>query len=454
MLKIYEQLFLKLNYESISYCIYKGLNHLEEDLDGKRGDIDLLVSYSSLDNFEFIVKELGFNRVKNSFNLPRYYMSRDEETGAFVMLDVDSDIRLGNNPNRPINFSIDLDNLVLKSLIVDTVSITILDTYDYVPLMLLMRITSQNPSVENFEEIKSLHSQHEKIMFNTSYFGTLTNKINPKILKFKETSWNILQNSYKNEILNFFAGGVVKRKLKSGYINICVMVKETLRRIKRLLGRPAAFAHKGYMVAFVGVDGAGKSSAIDCVLSDSYFQTTGLKRIYFGGNEFIIPGTLKLYQWLVATPSIRWLRVFPSFLMQMDRRIRLLKALYFKAMGNIVLCDRYYYDDELMREYLKKRITEKNSSILLDKLQLFLIPRVLVKPDLTFYLDVSPEVAYQRKQDFSFETMIKVNKDYRDLMSTKEEVTFINADEEQMKVQSSILKQIKYLSDRRNEYDS
>jgi thymidylate kinase len=445
MLKIYKKLFTQLEYDNIIYCVYKGLDHLSDDLKGKRGDIDILVSYTHLDNFELIINSLGFKKVNNNFKFPRYYISRDEDTGSFVMIDLDIDIRLGHKPNCPIHFSINVNKLLSKSIFIEDISVQVLDLVDYLPLILMIRITSENPSFDNLKEIKLLYNKYNKILNNNSYLTLLLNKINPEILELNEISWANLQELYKNEILNFFAGGNIKRILITTHLNNFAMIKGLLRKVNRFLGSPPAHVHTGCIVAFVGVDGSGKSSAIDCILNDIYFQNIGLKRIYFGGNEFLIPGILKLYQWLAKTPSLRFLRVFPSFIMQIDKRARLLKALYFKAMGNVVLCDRYYYDDEIIRISIKEKINKNIGFKLLNRIQLFLMPKVLIKPDLTFYLDVSPEVAYQRKQDFSFEIMLKVNKNYRHFMKNREEVTFINADAEQKIVQNTLFKQIKYL---------
>ena len=48
--------------------------------------------------------------------------------------------------------------------------------------------------------------------------------------------------------------------------------------------------NRGFLVAFVGVDGAGKSSTVEYIENLEFFKNTGIKRVYFGNNEYWIPG--------------------------------------------------------------------------------------------------------------------------------------------------------------------
>jgi thymidylate kinase len=50
---------------------------------------------------------------------------------------------------------------------------------------------------------------------------------------------------------------------------------------------------------------------------------------------------------------------------------------------------------------------------------------------MTIFLDVTSSVAYERKQDFPFETMIKVNNAYKKYMPEVKNVIIIDADNKQ-----------------------
>ncbi len=107
-------------------------------------------------------------------------------------------------------------------------------------------------------------------------------------------------------------------------------------------------------------------------------------------------------------------------------------------LGNIVLADRYIYDDEIGRVQNKEK---SNKKPLIKRIyQKILGVKMWKKPELTIFLDVSPEVAYSRKQDYSFEKMLEVNKDYKDYMYKVDGVKIVNADQNQEKIYSEIIK--------------
>lgn len=60
MLGIYADLFGALHDQDLGYCAYKSLNHLAADLDGVRGDLDLLVAERDLTRFHKIAQRAGF----------------------------------------------------------------------------------------------------------------------------------------------------------------------------------------------------------------------------------------------------------------------------------------------------------------------------------------------------------------------------------------------------------
>jgi hypothetical protein len=50
---------------------------------------------------------------------------------------------------------------------------------------------------------------------------------------------------------------------------------------------------------------------------------------------------------------------------------------------------------------------------------------MLIKPDVVIFMDASPEVAYQRKQNYEFDHMLKANKAYKEYMHEVEGVKVI-----------------------------
>jgi thymidylate kinase len=176
------------------------------------------------------------------------------------------------------------------------------------------------------------------------------------------------------------------------------------------------------------VDGSGKSSTIDYIQNLNFFQYTGVKRIYFGNNEYWIPGL----EWILSKNiNNKWIRLFFSTLGLIDRQLRILIALYYMRCGNLVLADRYMYDDEIGKEYHKnflKKIYYKLFSV-----------KMFIKPDKIIFLDVNPEIAYTRKQDYSYEKMLVVNQAYKEYMYKVEGVKIINADKAQSEVCQEVI---------------
>jgi thymidylate kinase len=455
MLGIYRQLFTLLAENKCMYCIYKSLNFLLEDLSGTRGDLDILIPEEALSQFESIVVQAGFLKSKSHLSYPLYFIGRDEVTGQMVMLDVDIHIRLGHKPVRPFRFLPDWNRLKLQDIKKDGIVLCCLDNVDYLPLMLLMRISSKLPKPIDFVEIKGLAKKISPQFLTQSYFGSMvgaiitTAKIGRPILELVDaaSSWQDLQSLLKAPILAYIEPNPIRNIFLFLTSPLWHGVRKIRMRLKQLLHIPPYRCHQGLLIAFVGVDGAGKTTVIETFANDPFYRCTGIKKIYFGNNHYWIPGLVFL---ATLCKHIRPLQLGVSQLMRIDRQMRVLKAIYLKWCGNIVLCDRYYYDDEYsanaQRKYL---LTAKGAGRMVKRLSLFLRPRMLVIPDQTFFLNVSPEVAYRRKQDYDYQTMLEVNKGYRELMLGRPEVISIDADQPQDKVihdiQGHIQQQIKVI---------
>ncbi len=431
MLKIYKELFNDLNSKNINYCIYKGLNHLNEDLNGDRGDIDILIDENDIAKFEAVSKSQGFYRFDFFGNRPLFYFKLDMYTHKLLQLDIDYFIRLGNRPNMEFYMPVEFKKLKLSKY----KNINVLAKDDYLPLMFLMRLISNKGTQQNFTELKE---QLKTTSIKESYMTNLLNKkfgiswknIENDILK--NSSWASLSNYKKNILTKTFVDSKLKLMKKFKYYFRIKLKLKSILEIPKFRIRD-----KGHLIAFIGVDGAGKSSTVDYIENLDYFKYTGIKRIYFGNNEYWIPGLTKLLQKGLKN---RILTVALGTLALIDRQLRVLIALYYMYQGNIVLADRYIYDDEIGRERNKEEF-EKKSLIKKIYHKIFAV-RMLRKPDLTIFLDVSPDVAYTRKQDYSYETMLKVNEEYKNYMSQVEDVLIVNADNSQEKIYNDIIQAI------------
>ena len=409
MMKGYKCLFQNLNEKNVRYAVFKGFDHLSDDLFDGKGDIDLIVDKKDIVEFDSIAKSSGFFKTKGLTQVTNKYYSLDLEKNKLLMLDIFYELPLWINKHSNITLKVNLDEMNVEKLVLSDTSIKILsekERYIYNSVYYLLKENSNISDKSFFESIN------------------LNNEVSSSCLGKQILAINLIREnvSSKKDAIN-------ELKEKAKFINGLNVNKPKakeliVRKVKRAFKLPANPSHSGMLVAFVGVDGAGKSTLIEQVMSNPFFQPIGIKRIYFGHNEFRSPFVLKIYKMLASSSKLSSLRIFPAIIMNVERRLRLLKAIYFIKMGNIVVCDRYFYDDEIYYRGLKIQ----NSKGIKGFFEKLLRMKVETIPDLTFYLDVSPEVAYSRKQDFSYEQMKLVNLNYKNYMRPKDEVTFINAD--------------------------
>ena len=439
MLKIYEELFSELEKNEIDYCIYKGLNHLSEDLKGDRGDIDILIDNKNLNGFENILNTNKFKKdMKNNF--PIYYFGLDKDTYKCVMIDIDNKIRLGEKPYRPYFYFIDIEKIKkeLKN------SVWILANEDYIPLMFFQRSTASSPRQKDLVELQELlvNKHNVKNGYMCSIIESMLNvsweEIEADIKDAK--NWDILQKKYKKNILNS-----IQVDYKLLFQQKFQKVTSLAIRVKnKFLKTPSyKIRNQGYLVAFIGVDGAGKSSTIDYLLGLDYFKVTGIKRVYFGNNEYWIPGVT----WGLQNAKNRWLKIFFALLAHTDKSLRSLIAYYYVKRGFIVVADRFYYDDFIGYEMTKKDV-RATKSIFKKFYRYIFKPRIWIKPDMTIFLDVSPKVAYSRKQDYSFEMMLEVNRVYKEYMPSVDNVVIVDTDKEQKIVYDKVVSTISALDNR------
>ena len=439
MLNMFKNLLAELNKKNCNYCIYKGLSHIEEDLNEGRGDLDILVEKEAVNKFEEIIKSVGFYRAFNFVGEPGYYFGHDLITEQALMLDVVSSISLGKKPVKKIKFTPNLSRMKFS----ENKGFKVMTAENYLPLILLIRMTSRNPKLAELDEIINLVKLKRDNESKNSYFEHILTESSQSTVKEvysfvgSANQWSEIQTKYSN-IGSYFQGRGIAKALKISKIKFSYLIRRFRYLSGRVLGEPQCrIRKKGFLVAFIGVDGAGKSTLVSKLMANEFYKKTGIKRIYFGGGEYWMPGAIYLNKMLCSVPVLNYI---PKILLNLDRKLRLVSALYYKNRGYTVVCDRYYYDDEISREFeIKKHSKVGGFKFLFLKMQLLMKPRVKVIPDVTFFLNVSPEVAHGRKQDFSFEKMLDVNLRYKTYMQKQKKVKFIDADKSEEQVYASVL---------------
>lgn len=430
---ILSELFNDIEKSKIKYFVYKGLSHLKEDLSLLRnnGDIDIYVANEDLNKIKLILFKRGYNRIQNSKNsFIKFFWNEN----LVSKIEIVTKIKLGKEPFKPYFLEIDYKKVSLKK----KYNVIVLDDIDYFPLQFLIRILSKKDKDHSINEI-------------TNYYRNSSNKDKGYIGKMISDSFG-LENTF---IKNFVEEkGWIKNKLnieknlknKLKYNKLRLLKSKIDYRLFNyilLLKKLLLSKSHGLFVVFQGVDGSGKSSTINFLIENNCLRNFGVKTIYFGSNKYWFPFLNRMICIKKKPKLLVWI-VF--VLSNFDRRMRVLKALLLKRLGFIVLGDRYFYDDLI--GYSKG---EKSNSKIKQFFRDLIRIRNFHSPDLVFFMDVSPQKGYERKQDYTYEILINNVKAYRDYFyNTKmKNLIVINSDQKQEIVKGKVLSIIKKKVDKK-----
>ncbi|WP_193051184.1 dTMP kinase [Pseudoalteromonas undina] len=405
MLDLNKKLFYSLCSLNVDFFVYKGLEHFNEDASGDRGDIDIFVSSESMSVFNEVIKELKFSCVKVT-HISTFYYGIDLKENKPSLIEVVNMIPVGKKANKNYFLPLEYKDFELADH-EKYKHVKVLSQKDQLKLNLLINSSNGN-------ELKS-----DKIGFefgDLSSYRTLDRLLLSLFSDYKSKCFCELFEKNKSLYLIKNKNNLLKSFLKKVYYKFKILLGFPFFRIRKF----------GRLIAFVGVDGAGKTTVTSKIESMKYFKTTGLKCMYFGNNEYWIPGL----NYLAGKVNNKFLKLILSMVARFDRQSRVFIALFYMLQGRDVLADRYYYDDIFTLTFNKKEC----NGTLKSKVRVFLISlfsvRMLYTPTKTLFLNVSPDVAYSRKQDYCFKKLESNIDGYRELMAKRDEVIYIDADQD------------------------
>lgn len=434
-LKIVRNLLNELN-NNILYCHWKSNEHFKDALTGK-DDLDILINRSQYGQLVNILQKLKFKRfyVPNarSYIGIEDYLGFDYETGKLVHLHLHSQLVIGEKHLK--GFLLPIEQRILKNRRWDDKYGAYLSSYFDELLLLIIRTgmkTRKRDIIKNNLLSGTTKDEFLWLKDKCVEFGSslkeqtwLTERLANRIEKIYITeiaTWNDanrLKCLLYKDLAPYSQGNKSYNTLRRNYrelLRIILEIEKRYLKAKNILTRRRP-ATGGVIIAFLGSDGAGKSTAIKEIYN-WLFQFMDVRFFYLGsgdGRSSVLRKPLKFLlkiaqkkgfvkksnnfnnEKLAAVENKKLVGMRKLWVYTLSKeRIRKLKAASRCRMrGFIVLTDRYpqnEYDGLCDGRRLRKQggISEKMEE------KCFRIAE-MCPPDLAIKMIVPPEIAVARK---------------------------------------------------------
>ena len=461
---ITKKLFDRLNDLKIVYCHWKSNEHLLEGLAGET-DLDVLFEYRQRKKVREILTDCGYIRAVPQFG-SRYrfvedWIGFDDETGKLIHIHLHYRMITGHQGMK--EYDLPWTRLALKTRIFDETYNVYICEPSLELVILHSRIGLKATDATLSSAAKGKYELSESDLKEMQYLKERVDWEKVDVIlkesfpKGCDVLTEIVRNErYDSEWYTKLAGCVAKdleccssehgfaKKVKQKFYYYTLRVRNLINRLTgtRFMTKKSLGRNKGVIIAFIGQDGAGKSTVTTEVKKWLEWKLD-VRKYYLGSGDnynslakricSVLDGKGGLLGLVRKVLSIMDLRKLSGYVLKNTR-----KAESYSQAGGIVIFDRYpqvefpgINDGPKIRTSLENKsyptALKKILYSLADAEERNYRKAIECKPDLVFKLILPPEVSIERKPEESLENVTRKHEIIKSLKFEDSEVVTINA---------------------------